>query len=79
MSDNPGGTEWGVVGRLLDEMAAAGLLVELHRTIGKGNFAWSFAWRSTYVAQKAWCYGVTAGQAIERGHAKWVLDWESQA
>lgn len=76
MTEQPG-TDWARFGMLLDEMAAAGLLVELHRTSGKGNFSWSFAWRSTYQAQKTWFYGETARQAIERGHAKWVEAWEA--
>lgn len=66
MSDQPA-TDW----------EHTGLLVELHKTQGKGNFRWSFAWRTVYRADKRWFYGETPGQAVQRGHDRWANEHEA--
>lgn len=71
-------TDWAQVGLQIEEMTAAGLLVELHKTQGKGAFRWSFAMRSTYRGDKRWFYGETPGQAVARGHDRWVAEWETR-
>jgi hypothetical protein len=75
-----GTADWGHAGTLIEEMDAAGMAVELHRTGSKDKrLAWSFAARrqGDTISRKNFVYGETAVQAIERGHASWALALEA--
>jgi hypothetical protein len=71
------GTDWAAVGQMIEEMAAAGFMVELHKTAQSKGFAWSFARRTDFKQQKIWTYGETAGQAVERGYERWYAEWQA--
>lgn len=74
------GEEWAWFGEAVEEMAAAGLLVEMHycRTINP-DFSWSFGWRENHDAVTRWTYGRTARLAAERGRQGWLRERESGA
>lgn len=77
MSNQAELSAWDRAGAMIDEMDAAGMAVELHRTSsGKADFAWAFAARSKgdTISLRRFTYGATPHEAVARGHAAWV-EW----